>query len=175
MNHLLVRCCLAKKSSFLLLIIEFHHMKPGTRCQIISCFLLTVVIDKVSFRINQINDDSMIDYVIVVIRAWACTKIHSVGFARFFDLLFGACQTNDFWVEFLAILLNSFYLIIMKFYLFCVNQDFEFQLTESRSGSTVINTGTTSSTPFVPFLTSSSRMSTTSAIFSISSGQTSGQ
>ena len=120
MKYLLVRCCLAKKSSFLLLIIEFHHMKPGTRCQIISSFLLTVVIDKVSFRINQINDDSMIDYVIVVIRAWTCAKIHSVGFARFFDLLFGACQTNDFWVKFLAIFLNGFYLkIMMVFFILC--------------------------------------------------------
>ena len=118
MKYLLVRCCLAKKSSFLLLIIEFHHMKPGTRCQIISRFLLTVVIDKVSFRINQINDDSMINYVVVIIGAWACAKIHSVGFARFFDLLFGTCQTNYFWVKFLAVFFNSFYLKKFSFQFF---------------------------------------------------------
>ena len=55
-------------------------MKHDTVGDHIGVFGLAVVVDKVPIRIDEVDNDSVVNYVIIVIIPWSRAEVDAVGF-----------------------------------------------------------------------------------------------
>lgn len=86
-------------------------MQFGTFGNVHARFALSVVVHKVSFGIDQINDDCMVDNVIFIVISGSSAIVDPVRFASFLDLGVIPCQTDDVGIEFLNVFFDNLGLI----------------------------------------------------------------